>query len=208
MSEIKSLYLNGLGNGTLRKKEELLLDRQRKKGITVVSANINWRSAETFTELRDRIAEQTQGLLESMDELGKLVLNASSAGVCLALAVREKVDDSRVRVIGHSGRIRAGELSKWDPRTMDRCAHIGTDEESRSFYDGVLLCENEIIPRLSQDYKAKTILTTPFAGIDEIVPGSTMPIEGVRNVIVPAIGHVLAIGYGLYRMPTLLQKIS
>lgn len=207
MSEVRSLYLNGLGNGNLRKREQWLLDKQRKAGIEVVTANINWRTSKNFRVLRDQIADQADQLLAKMDELDRLVLNGTSAGVCLALAARDAINDPRLRVIGHSGRVHDGDLALWDPRNMERCAHLGTDEESLSFYDGVSICENEVIPRMTQDQKDKTILTTPFAGLDLIVPGSTMPIEGVRNVVVPVVGHVLAIGYGMSIMPSLVDQM-
>lgn len=207
MSDILSFYLHGLGKDVLRPQEKRLLDRQRKLGLTVVDAYIDWRSSETFLSLCDRIAEEAHELLSPMNADGKLILNGTSAGVCLALAVRRQLDDSRVRVIGHSGRVRRGFQAKWDLRSLERCAHLGTDEESRAFYEGVQYCEEEVIPSLTTDQKGKTLLTTPFAGIDELVPGSTMPIEGVRNIVMTAVGHVWTIGQGMYRMPELVQQL-
>lgn len=207
MPEVNSFYLNGLGDGTLRHGEEIILNHHRKLGIRVTAAHVNWRKAETVADLRDRIAEQAGAILFSMGEADRFLIHASSAGVWLALAVRNELDDSRVRVMGHSGRVRRGDLAAMDPRTLERCAHLGSSTESQTFYEGVQYCEDVIIPRMTPSHKDATLLTTPFAGIDEIVPGSTMPIEGVENIIMPAVGHLWAIGYGMYRMPALLQKI-
>jgi len=206
--EVTSLYLNGLGDGNLQRREAWLLERQRKAGMTVVAAHINWRSKEAFFHLRDRITQQAEELLDPMESEDIFLLNATSAGVCLSLAVIQQLDDPRVRIIGHSGRVRAGKLARWDPRTMERCAHLGTDEESMSFYNGVRECETNVIPNLTSDQMDRILLTTPLAGIDEIVPGNTMPIEGVRNIVMPIVSHVGAIGLGLYQVPRLVHQIS
>ncbi len=203
-----SLYLNGLGDGTLRGREAWLFRRHAKKGIHVVTGHVNWRTNESFLHMRDRYVVQARELLKTIGDTGILVLNGSSAGVCLALAVRDVIDDARIIVIGHSGRIRAGRQARWDYRTMEWCAHLGKSTESRSFYEGVAYCERELLPRMSQDQKNRTLLTTPFACVDELVPASTMPIQGVKNVVVPVIGHVTAIGYGLWRMPAYLKRLN
>lgn len=208
MSEIVALDLNGLGNGVLRESEEWLIDKQRKSGIAVINTNINWRSSETAPQLRYRIAEQASNLLLPMSEIGKLVLSCRSAGVHLGLAVAELLNDPRVFVLGHSGRVRAGDLSPLDPRTMERCAHLGTSEESLSFYEGVTYCEAETIPNMTQELKDRTLLTTPFGGIDEIVPGITMPIDGVRNIVLPTALHLPTIGLGMYLMPQLVSRLT
>lgn len=204
MPEVVSYYFNGLGDGTLHRGELAILDRQRQTGMTVHTANINYRKG-SFPTTRDQLADQTSQLLAPLSPEDYLYLEGSSAGVSMALAVRALIDDPRLRVLGHSGRVRRGELAWWDPRTLEHCAHLGTKQESRSFYDAVIFCEEEVIPNMTDAHKAATLLTTPLLGVDEIVPGLTMPIEGVRNVVVPVATHTLAIGYGMSQAPRLIQ---
>jgi hypothetical protein len=146
---ITSFYLNGLGDGNLRPREESILHGYSKHGIDVVTANINWRSPETFPELRDRIAEQAADILARTGDLGKLVLQGTSAGGGLAIQVSKQLNDPRVRVISHSGRLRTGEPSRWGAHDLERAAHLGTDEASQSFYDSVKHFEESTVHTLN-----------------------------------------------------------
>ncbi len=205
MSEVTTLYLHGLGRTDLRSNERRILERNHSKGIDYVAADIDWRSSETFLELRDRITKQASELLVSMSELGRLVIEGSSAGGSLATNVGAQLDDSRVRVVSHSGRLREGNYSKRSWRNLARCAHLGTTAASQSFYDSVLHCDNVTIPSLSEEAKSRMLITMPLA--DEVVPIATMGIEGVQTARVSIVGHSFGIGAGMLRMPHLIEQL-
>jgi pimeloyl-ACP methyl ester carboxylesterase len=91
MSEIVSMYLHGLGRDELRKAERVILERHRRKGIKVVPVFIDWRSAETFPQLLERVANQASDLLSTINSVGRLILEGSSAGGSLALNTAGKL---------------------------------------------------------------------------------------------------------------------
>ena len=203
MSEITSLYLHGLGREDLRKNERLILEHNRRKGIAFVPVFIDWRSKESFQQLIDRVTNQATGLLDTIGKLGRFIIQGSSAGGSLAFNVAKQLDDPRVRAIAHSGRLREGDFSQNSWRSLESCAHLGTNRASQSFYDSVLYCEEVTTPSLNDKDKGRMLITKPFA--DEVVPVSTMTIDGIRTATMPIIGHSLGIGLGMLRLPSLIE---
>lgn len=203
MSEITALYLHGLGRTELRPGERAILARHRRLGIAVVPVAIDWCSAETFPELLDRVTHQATDLLVAAGGLEKLLIEGSSAGGSLAINVARQLNDPRVQVISHSGRLRAGDFARGSRSSLEQCAHLGTNRASQSFYDSVQYCETVTLPSLTKDDKGRMTITKPLA--DEVVPINTMTIDGVRTITVPIIGHSLGIGWGMLKAPSLIR---
>lgn len=203
MAEIVSLYLHGLGRDELRTNERRILERNQRKGIKFEPAYIDWRSSETFQQLLSRITTQALSLLDNMNESGRLLLEGSSAGGSLAINALSRINDARVRAISHSGRLTVGRFSQNSWRNLEHCAHLGTSRASQSFYDSVVYCETVTAPALTQEDKRRVLITKPWA--DEVVPVSTMDMEGVPTVSVHMIGHSFGIGMGMLRLPNLLE---
>lgn len=204
MSETKSLYLHGLGRSELRRGERVLLKHHQLRGIDVVPAQIDWASSEKFIDLLDRVTYQARDMLDSLGQDDRLILEGSSAGGSLAFNVAHQIDDRRLRVISHSGRLIAGNYKEGSHSSLEQCAHLGTDRASQSFYDSVTYCEKITLPQMDPDDYDRYLITKPWG--DEVVPTSTMTIEGIKTVLVPMLGHSPGIGLGMLWTPRLIEE--
>ncbi len=204
MSEIRSLYLHGLGRPELRRGERALLRHHKRSGIDVVPAQIKWESTEKFIDLLDRVTNIANERLRGLGEEGILVLEGSSAGGSLAFNVAHQIDDKRLRVISHSGRLVAGSYREGSHSSLEKCAHLGTKRASQSFYDSVTYCERITLPQMHPDDYDRYLITKPWG--DEVVPTSTMTIEGIKTVLVPTLGHSPGIGLGMLWTPRLIEE--
>ncbi len=200
----KVLYLHGLGRDELRKNERRILEHNLQKGFEFVDPYIDWVTDE-FGELVERVSDQATDMLSDLDEDDLLVLECSSAGVGLGLNSLKRINDRRVRVIGHSGRVASGNYMSTDRRSLEQCAHLGTYRASQAFFDSVRHFERVTLPALTTAEKDRILITLPWA--DEVVPVSTMAIRGVRTVRLPMVGHSPGIGLGMIRMPELVERI-
>lgn len=196
-----ALYLNGLTNGTTRKREQLAIDYLAKRGIQVEHIPIDWRSDEPFEKLLDRLVSITRKRLK---EHGKLVLIGSSAGGSLALNVFKKVDNKSLSVVTLCSRLHDARLAWWDWRTMERMAYIGTSKAGQLFVDSVAYCTNETIPKLTKTDKQRITILQQIT--DSVVPKRTMSIDGVRTYKVPAFGHGWGIAMSVRRLPKILNQ--
>lgn len=204
MSEVKSLYLHGLGRSELRRGERALLAYHQRSGIEAVAAKINWASAEKFTDLLDRITYQVLDRLRGLSEEGIFVLEGSSAGGSLAFNVAHQIEDERLRVISHSGRLAVGDYEPGNKSSLEQCARLGTDEASQSYFNSVTYLELITKPKMEQNDIDRSFITMPFG--DMRVPISTMTIAGIRTAKVPVIGHSPGIGVGMLRTPDIIAN--
>lgn len=158
-----------------------------------------------FEELVERVSDQATGILNELGEDEILVIECSSAGLGLGLNSLKRINDRRVRVIGHSGRVASGDYKPNDRRSLERCAHLGTDRASQAFYDSVRYFETVALPGLTGADLDRILITLPWA--DQVVPVSTMAIRGVQTVRLPMVFHSPGIGLGMLRMPELVERI-
>ena len=196
--------MHGLGRDELRKNERRILEHNRQKGFEFVDPYIDWVTDE-FDELVERVSDQATDMLSDLDEDDILVLECSSAGVGLGLNSLKRINDTRVRVIGHSGRVASGDYEPQDRRSLERCAHLGTDRASQAFYDSVRYFEAVTLPSLTGAELDQILITLPWA--DEVVPVGTMAIRGVQTVRLPMVFHSPGIEFGMLRMPELVKRI-
>ena len=204
MIRTKVLYLHGLGRDELRKNERRILEHNRQKGFEFVDPYIDWVT-DKFGKLVERVSDQATDMLSGLDEDDILAIECSSAGLGLGLNSLKRINDTRVRVIGHSGRVASGNYKPNDRRSLEQCAHLGTDRASQAFYDSVRYFEAVTLPALTDAEKDRILITLPWA--DEVVPVSTMAIRGVQTVRLPMVFHSPGIGLGMLRMPELVERI-
>lgn len=206
MSEVTSLYLHGLGRADLRVGEQVLLANHVRCGIDVRVAEIDWESEEKFTNLLDRVTLSALLLLSKMKQEDILVLEGSSAGGSLAFNVAHQIDDNRIRVISHSGRLAVGDYEPGSYRSLEHCARLGTDGASQSYYDSVSYLQAITILKMEQEkaYMGRSYITKPWA--DWRVPVSTMTINGIRVSTMPVIGHAPGIGAGILLTPHIVEE--
>lgn len=203
MAEVNVLYMHGLGATNLRRDERRLLERNKNKGYNFTPAFIDWTSKEGFENLLARMIDQANEMLEDSSKDSLLLLEGSSAGGSLAFNVAAQLQSPRVRTISHSGRLATRSYARWDPRSLEKCAHLGTDRASQMFYDSVKYFEEVTLPGLSEEQIGRMLITKPWA--DEVVPVSTMVVSGIQTATMPIAGHSLGIGFGIMRIPSLMQ---
>lgn len=197
------LYLNGLTDGHLRRRERLAVRYLAERGIHVTSAQINWRSGESFDVLFKRLVKLTQAQLK---EHGKVILVGSSAGGSMAVNILARLHDQNLSAITLCSRLRLAELSWWDRRTLERMAYLGTPKASQAFFDSVTHCNNTAAKQLSKADKRRLILVQQWA--DFVVPRQTMSIPGVRIYKVSGLGHGWGIAMGVRRLPKVIKLLG
>ena len=203
MQKRYGLYLNGLGDGTLNRLENAAIKADSKKGFTIKHVPINWRSDETLDEL---IAKVNREYMHAVKEHGDVVLIGASAGGSLAVNVLAKTSDPNMSVITICSRLNEVKLAWWDPRNLKRMAHIGTKNESMSFYDSVLRSTNESLPLLRTKHSQQ--LTVVTQRLDEVVPRRTMSVSGFKQITIRSIGHNCGIYKALEHISVITHKVK
>ena len=86
---------------------------------------------------------------------------------------------------------------------MKHAAHIGAKHESQTFYDSVIYCEDKVLPSLTVKEKQNIVMLKPLT--DLIVPLHTMSVPEIKDLRIPALGHVMACSVGLNRLVDLIK---
>lgn len=144
-----------------------------------------------------------QKLLKRIDELTKQGINVSllgtSAGGSAVLNAFYERQNDVLKVINVCGRLRRG--SNIYP-TLEEAS-----KNSPSFFQSVLLCE-ERVQKLDVDIKNKILTIRPL--YDEIVPITTVTIEGATNIQIVSVEHMLSIAAAMtiysHHIRTFLSK--
>jgi len=199
---IHVLFLNGLSDGTTRKREQFAIKYLAKHDIIVEHIPVNWRSEESFADLLERLTKITR---QKLKEHGQLLLIGSSAGGSLALNVFKRVDSKNLYAITLCSRLHDVQLPWWDWRTMDRMAYMGTPKASQKFVDSVAYCTDKIIPALTVKDKKRIVIVQQLA--DGVVPRPTMSINDAQTYKVFAIGHGWGIALGVRHIPKIVNSM-
>lgn len=202
MATSRILYLNGLGDGKLQRRQVMALNYLAKRGIQVTHAHVNWRSGESFENLCDYVLALAQDQLKLY---GQITLVGSSAGGSLAINAFAKLRHENIFVVSLCGRLRPGDLPWWDVRKLERMAYLGTVKESKSFYHSVTHCAQIALPSLTEQDKRRVVVVKQWA--DFVVPRSTMDIDGAQTYTLPAIGHGMGIAAGVRLLPAVLDSL-
>lgn len=148
------LYFNGLGDGRIRRREQLAINYLARHGIHVTPAQVNWRSNEPFAVLLERMVKLTQ---EHLKKHGKVILVGSSAGGSLAVNILARLHDKNLYAITLCSRLQLAGLPWWDYRCLERMAHLGTSKASQLFFDSVTYCSKHAISHLNKEDKKRLV---------------------------------------------------
>lgn len=195
MAESRAVFFNGLGTGEASATLKHDFETLKSHGVQVEETAINWQSGEPFPELLDRMIDMVRDRIQLT---GDIALIGASAGGSLAINVFSRLQNERITAFNLCGRLRRGNLSKWDLRSLERSAHLGTRRASQSFCDSVEFCEDIALPKLNEEDKKRIAVVKPV--LDFVVPRDTMDIEGVEPIIVPVISHRAGISRGLKQL--------
>lgn len=200
-STYHAVYFNGLNRGTINRGERSAIKRAANDNIDIEHIPIDWLSNESFDNF---INKTTAACEEELKQYGSLLLVGASAGGSLAINVFGELSNENVRVVTLCSRLHEPDLRWWDPRSLERMAHIGTAKESRLFYDSVMRSGNTTIPSLAP--KDRQRITTVKQWADEVVPRPTMNVEGLQSYIVPGFGHHYGIVMGIKHLKTIVNS--
>lgn len=181
------IIIPGLGNGVA--KHEWATNRWKYYGIIPHVFDARWIVEEPNF---DNKLKRAINLVDSFAKSNKRVsLVGNSAGSSFVFNIFGKRKKSIHRVIINCGRIRTGD---WPWFTFDQATAT-----SPSFRESVLMAEKTECT-LSKADRAKILTLRPL--FDEIVPPSTVSIEGAKNIVIPSIEHMLTISLNM----TLLDR--
>lgn len=193
-TEIAALYFNGLGNGAKTRREAKAFDMLRRSGITPHHMGINWRSADSFDKQFERCMDRLDRVSA---QTGKVMIIGYSAGSSMALSVYAdaSIDDPSLFMVSIAGRLQIGPTNSSYPWNLHRSAHIGSRRESRLFHESVEICDEEVIPVLTDDQADGIAIFKP--AVDLVVPTQLMDIPGVESVTLNAYSHRAALLAGI-----------
>lgn len=156
----------------------------RHAGVDFRHAQVNWFDGVSF---KDRLAETAGKTDELIKQFGGAAIIGSSAGGNLALNTFFRLRDKNVCVINAHGRLRAGDYHDRNRNSLFHRAHLDTDKSSRSFYDGVMYAENNVLPNLTAADRQRILVLSQLT--DLVVPTGLMSIEGVQEHRSLTFGH-------------------
>ncbi|HUD05342.1 MAG TPA: hypothetical protein VMR18_00260 [Candidatus Saccharimonadales bacterium] len=185
MSERSVLYIHGLNKGadTPQPFEAKELAAFEVAGINAKYAFVNW-ARQPFEEAIDGITAEARKLAQ----IGNLSVVGFSAGGSMAMNVYDRLRDlGNVTATSIAGRLSAGSFFSFSPRDLKRATHYNGKLWYVSCYDSIRHFEDEVEPTLTAYDRAKLRVIKPR--LDFVVPLSTMVIEGVDTVTIPAHTH-------------------
>lgn len=196
------LYLNGLGDGRLRRRETMAIRYLERRGHRVTHGHVDWYEQRLLASL---VREKEIQARRLVNQKGKLAIVGSSAGVSLAFNVMAALGNrSGAYAVGMCGRIRPGEVPDWDWRTLHNMAHMGTNRESKLFYASVNACPKSI-DALGRDRSRLTIITQIT---DMVVPPSARTDPRIETVQVAGLGHAMGIAMAVTALPEILSELE
>lgn len=196
------VYFNGLTNGKRRKREEWALwPSKRMAHFSNFPMRTNWYEREAYSETLANESALVEGLLSQ--SIGGVVLVGASAGVSRATNIYGDLSEYHKDLwcVGLCGRVAVGNLRSRDWRNLNKKMSI-----SPQFVESVQYCDEITVPSLSPHQKQGMHIVHPYA--DEVVPPSTMLIEGVKTTRVPSIEHELSVFMGGVMLPVIISRLT
>lgn len=157
---------------------------EQKYTIKTIVHPIPWQGTEQEFGLKlERLIAIIDTSIGNGYRVSLLGTSAGGSAVINAFAMRKgKIH----RVINVCGRLRRG--GNVSP-TLEEASR-----KNKSFYDSVILCENNL-NSLTPDEEKKILTFRPL--FDELVPSSTVTVSGGMNILMPTIEHVLSISVAI-----------
>lgn len=160
-----------------------IVNSWRRYGITAYIHDVNWRGEEkVFKPKLKRLVNQ----VDKLSKNGKVSLLGTSAGGSAVLNTFYGRQNKIYKVVNVCGRLREG-VDVYP--TLDVAA-----ETSPAFKESVLLCE-KVQEKLSEKDRKKVLTIRSL--FDEIVPISTITLEGSRNDKIFSVEHMFSIALAM-----------
>lgn len=185
------LIFPGLGDNV---KQTLCLTRnwESKFGVSVRVSSVCWKN--TNESLDEKLESGNTLINENLKTVSVLFLMGLSGGGSFAYNLFCQRLDQIPKMINVCGRMRRGENVY---PTLDQAAG-----KKMAFRDSVLVAEKN--ERLNLDNNHRVMTIRPRFG-DEVVPPSSVTLEGARNIQIPTTEHILSIYYALWFPHQMIQ---
>lgn len=174
------------GLGDQKKEIQLLVSHWRRHGLTPIVHGLGWWDGER--SFVPKLARFVRLIDECRKQGARVSLVGCSAGGSAVINAFSSRRRAIHRVVTICGRLRRGR----EPGFRSFAARTSS---SPAFVESVLRSER-VIEKLSVDDRKKIMTVRPFLG-DELVPAGTAVIDGVNNITVPYVEHVLTIAASL-----------
>lgn len=176
------IIIPGLGNNV--DLHVFSSNRWKKFGIIPHVFDAKWKTEEKgFSEKFERALKLIDSLI---NKNSRISIVGNSAGSSFALNLFGKRRRQISRVIINCGRVRDGD---WPWFTFDQAT-----ASSPSFKESVLMSQ-KLENTLTISDRKKILTLRPL--FDEVVPPSTVPIEGAKNKITLSLEHSLSIALNM-----------
>lgn len=170
------IYVPGLNDG--RKGYELFIKWWNIFGVVAHVHRVGWHDDEIVFEPKlKRLVAEINGYLSNGDKVSLVGGSAGGSAVLNALLEQPKI----TAVVNLCGRLRAGD---------EVFPSLGlAARNSSSFKDSVLMFERRE-PQMTMEQRRKVLTLSPIW--DEVVPKSTVSLDGATNKILPSVEHMLS----------------
>lgn len=175
------IYVPGLDDS--RKGYELLVNRWSIYGIVPNVHRVGWYDEEkSFEPKLKELVSEIDSLIKKGNTVSLVGGSAGGSAVLNAFIEQPKIN----AVVDLCGRLRAG---KNVTPSLDWAAR-----NSPAFKESVLLFEKRE-PGMKKEQRQRVLTLSPIW--DEIVPKTTVPLQGATNKTLPSIEHILSGFLGL-----------
>lgn len=170
------IYVPGLNDG--RKGYALFIKWWNIFGVVAHVHRVGWHDDEIVFEPKlKRLVAEINGYLSKGDKVSLVGGSAGGSAVLNALLEQPKI----TAVVNLCGRLRTGD---------EVFPSLGlAARNSSSFKDSVLMFERRE-PQMTMEQRRKVLTLSPIW--DEIVPKSTVSLDGATNKILPSVEHMLS----------------
>lgn len=176
------IVIPGLGNNV--KIHEWVMEGWKKFGIIPHVFDTRWKVEENgFQEKLNRALKLVDSLIYNNSRIS---IVGNSAGSSLALNIFGKRKKQIHKLIFNCGRVRDGD---WPWFTFEQAT-----VSSPSFKESVLKAQ-KLEKALTKIDRQKILTLRPI--FDEVVPSTTVPIQGAINKIIPSIEHSISIALNM-----------
>ena len=183
-SYIGYLYINGLGDGATTLKDKVVKWWWKRAGLDIRHAHINWYDDK---DLNSKLKSVENKVNELLKEFSAVTIIGCSAGGSLAVNSFYRLRDKNVCVVSAHARLKSGKYPDGHRMSLRRRAHVGSNKQSRSFYNSVVMAEIDLIPKFNNQDKRRLLTLSQLT--DLVVPIELMKIDGVRQHRSLAFGH-------------------
>jgi len=161
----------------------------RRAGMQSVFVSVGWEDGTSFEAKVKKIEKYLDAEVEQGREV---VLVGVSAGASLAMVLFGRHPHKIAGVVTVVGLLA---LAKG----------VGVESVNQAWYQSAQACE-QVVARLTPDEKKRIFILYAFK--DSVIDPKRQQLAGVKKRRVPAVGHLLSIGIGLFNYRRVIKRFA